>query len=260
MAAVAVITGDQMRHRWYTTRVAEEHELVGVVVEQKRTQPTSDTAPDDALLREHFDERTEAERRFFGAGVPVRDIAPTLAVDHGGSNAPEVADWIAGLGADYLLLFGCSIIREPLLKLFTERTINMHLGLSPYYRGAATNFWPLARGEPECVGATVHLATLSVDAGAILRQARPAMEVEDGAHDIGCRAIVAGVDTLNAAAAAYADASIIPVAQDTGGLLFKNADFDAEAVREMRRRMAKGLIAHYLEHKQERDARRPIVE
>ena len=50
---------------------------------------------------------------------------------------------------DVVLVFGTGILREALLSAFPGRLINIHLGLSPYYRGAGTNFWPLVNGEPE---------------------------------------------------------------------------------------------------------------
>jgi methionyl-tRNA formyltransferase len=137
--------------------------------------------------------------------------------------------------------------------------VNMHLGLSPYYRGAATNFWPLVNGEPECVGATIHLATLSVDAGPILRQARPAIEPEDGAHEIGCRAILAGADAAVGALIDYSNRHLEPRVQSGEGRLYRNKDFDADAVVELWRRLESGMIPDYLADRQRRDERFPIV-
>lgn len=137
--------------------------------------------------------------------------------------------------------------------------MNIHLGLSPYYRGAATNFWPLANGEPELVGATIHLATLTVDAGPILRQARPEIEAGDGAHDVGCRALAAGIAALRDALPAYARGDLEPVAQEPGGRVYKNVDFHARAVAQMRERLASGMLREYLDDAEARRARFPIV-
>ena len=32
--------------------------------------------------------------------------------------------------------------------------INVHLGLSPYYKGSATNFWPFVNNELQFLGVT----------------------------------------------------------------------------------------------------------
>lgn len=263
--AVALV-GDQLRHRWYATLLADQPgvELRGVVSERQPPQPGGATPEEDELVADHFARRREAEERHLGSA---RDWAglgtPVLAVARGDTNTELVADWVRALEPDVLLLYGCGIVRAPLLDLYPGRAVNIHLGLSPYYRGHATNFWPLVNGEPECVGATVHVATLGVDAGGILRQARPAMNSDDGSHDIGCKALVAGARALLDSLPAYAGGELQPVPQPPGGRVYRHADFDAApgaAIAELRRRFAEGMIPAYLERKAERDARFPIVE
>ena len=46
----------------------------------------------------------------------------------------------------------------------------MHGGLSPWYKGGATHFWPTYLIEPEFTGITVHETTKDLDAGAIIHQ------------------------------------------------------------------------------------------
>lgn len=254
------VVGDQLRHRWYLARLSALPglELAGAVIEQKRQLPRGESAEDDAVLSRHFAARGEAEARFFGDAESFEPV-DTLRVPFGGSNDPEVAEWIFAREPDAVSLFGCSIIRDQILEALPDRVVNLHLGLSPYYRGAATNFWPLVRGEPECVGATVHLATLDVDAGPILRQARPSLEPDDGAHDAGCRAIMAGVAALGDVLPAYVGERVQPVAQRSGGLVFRNRDFGPDAVRQLQRRLDAGMIPEYLDDKSRRDSRFPIV-
>ena len=260
--AVVAIVGDGLRHRHVLRRLADDPaiDVRGVVMETKRPQPVADAAELEKVLTAHFSARERAEEAFFGAVGDWEPEADVLRVPFGGSNDDGVAAWVLERSPDALVLFGCSIIREQLLERLPERVVNLHLGLSPYYRGAATNFWPLVNGEPECVGATVHLATLSVDAGPILRQARPAMEAGDGSHEIGCRAILAGAEALATGVPAYMAGGLKPMPQAPGGRVYRNADFDAHAVQELWRRLDEGLVADYLAEKSVRDAARPIVE
>jgi methionyl-tRNA formyltransferase len=157
------------------------------------------------------------------------------------------------------VLYGCGIVREPLLAEWDRRTVNMHLGLSPYYRGHATNFWPLVNGEPECVGATIHLATLDVDAGPVLRQVRPDAAPDDDNHDLGCKTIAAGASALPEALHPFDAGTLEGRAQEPGGRIYRHADFEASAVVELRRRLAEGMVPAYLAEKARRDARYPIV-
>jgi hypothetical protein len=135
----------------------------------------------------------------------------------------------------------------------------MHLGLSPYYRGSSTNFWPLVDGRPECVGVTVHHATLKVDGGNILLQARPDTVIGDSSHDIGCKTIMAGATLLQKV---VASAFCLPggVVQTGGGKLCRRDDFSLAALRLMLKNFEEGMINGYLRNKVSRDAGYPIVE
>ena len=255
------IVGDHLRHRWLVAQLAAHPGLTlrGIVCERQPPAPRGSTADEDALVADHFARRSAAEERHFGAPALEGHGVPVLAVDSGRSNDPEVAAWMGTLGASWLVLFGCSIIREPLLADFENRAVNIHLGLSPYYKGHATNFWPLVNGEPECVGATVHLATLSVDAGPILRQARPDIAAADDSHDIGCKALIAGARALLEGLSAYAVGELEPTPQTGDGRVYRRADFTPAAVEELRERFRSGMIPEYLAHRQAREARFPIV-
>jgi methionyl-tRNA formyltransferase len=261
---VVALVGDHLRHRWYASQLAlsDAVELRGVVSERQPPQPSGRDEVEDELVADHFARRRAAEERHFGGAPGWEELgAPFLAVERGETNSQPTARWVDEHEPELLALYGCGIIRAPLLE--DHEAVNIHLGLSPYYKGHATNFWPLVNGEPECVGATVHLATLDVDAGPILRQARPLVVPEDDSHDIGCKALAAGVDALLDALPAYAARTLDPVAQQAGGRIYRHADFDAapgEAIAELRRRFAAGMIPNYLAEKALRDAQFPIVE
>ena len=223
-----------------------------LVRESKGDRPT--------VMAEHLRERDEAEARYFGDHREL-DHPSVLDVGVGESNAPETHAFLEKLSPDVVLLFGTSIIEPPILSDYEGRILNMHLGLSPYYRGAATNFWPLVRGEPECVGVTVHHAILKVDAGAILHQVRPELAPDDGPHDVGCKAIVAGARAVVSTLERFRQAPSQGAPQERGrGLLFRRRDFSAEAVEQMRANFRAGMLPRYLASKAERDAAHPLVE
>jgi folate-dependent phosphoribosylglycinamide formyltransferase PurN len=259
---IVALVGDFLRHRWYAARFANDprFELRAVVSERQPAARSGETEQENRLIADHFAQRDKAEEEFFGDAPAWEELGETRQVERGATNEEPTAAWVRSFDPTYLVLYGSSIIREPLLAEFSDRTVNIHLGLSPYYKGHATNFWPLVNGEPECVGATIHLATLSVDAGPILRQVRPDPEAGDGSHELGCKAIIAGSRAHRDAVAAHAAEALEPKAQEAGGRLYKRADFSAAAVEEMRRRFADGMIADYLRDKPARDDRFPIVE
>jgi len=98
------------------------------------------------------------------------------------------------LKADVAMIFGCGMIREPLYSALPHDAINMHLGLSPRYRGSATLFWPFYFMEPGYAGATFHHIISEPDAGEIIHQIVPDMQIDDGIHDIGAKTVITGAE------------------------------------------------------------------
>lgn len=260
---VLLITSDQVRHRYAATQLAQRLNLVGIVSEAKAPSVIAPLAPspaEQAVFTQHFAERDEVERRFIGTSATFPDTA-VLSLTHGTSNDQTTFEWVQAQRPDLLLLYGSSIIKAPLLEHYDQRIINLHLGLSPYYRGSGTNFWPLVNRQPECVGATIHLAVLRVDAGAVLAQVRPPAERADRAHELGTKTIIAALAAMPQVVAQYLTGQITPQAQRTDiGSVFKQKDFNAAAVEQMWRHLADGMMSEYLAAEPERRLAYPIIE
>lgn len=258
---IIVITGNKLRHRFFINTLAEKLSVVGVVEERKRYLGKSAVEDDDEIIKEHFRQRDEKEEEYFkGHSAITLDKKDVLPVSFGMSNTQEVFDWVNRREPGVIVLYGCSIIKTPLLAHYEGKMINMHLGLSPYYKGAGTNFWPLVNQEPECVGVTLHLPTLQVDGGPVLGQVRPEMYSADTSHDIGCRAICAGVSALTRTIPLFLNKELYARKQSGEGRIYKNRDFNADAVRKMRENFKKGMIKEYLQNKPARDEKFPILE
>jgi len=259
--SIIVMTGDGLRHRFFVNHLIKNLNIIGVVFEMKSNLPRSKDKESNEIITQHFRERDETEERYFGSNdkffMPSSNI---LEVQTGESNSPAVAKWINKHNPDYIILYGTSIIRDPLLSLFKGRIINMHLGLSPYYRGAGTNFWPLVNREPECVGATIHLAVLEVDSGPILAQVRPNPEVKDRCHDLGCKTIIAGTELMPRCLLNYHCKKLIPKPQTEKGYLYRKRDFNAQAVKKMWHNFETGMMQEYLQNMDEKRKKFPIIE
>ena len=76
------------------------------------------------------------------------------------------------LNSDIFIVFGSSFIKKDLVNfLIDHKALNIHLGISPYYRGTDCNFWALFDNNPHLVGATIHLLSKGLDSGPILYHA-----------------------------------------------------------------------------------------
>lgn len=259
---LVILTSNGKRHKFFANFLIERFNVVGIVTEKKRPLAATAAVEEESTVMEHKKRIKESEEKYFGQyekfNLPEENI---LALDFGQINSELAFKWIADRQPDYIILYGTDIIRPPLLSHFENKIINMHLGLSPYYRGSATNFWALAEGEPEGVGATIHLAVQKVDAGSILAQVRPEISPGDDDQDIGNKTIIAGTKLMAECIVRYAEGRLVPQPQNlTIGKIFKKKDFNAQAVLKMRENFARGMIKNFLDHKAARLAKYPIVE
>ena len=257
-----LVTADGLRHKYVAKCLSNDLNLLGVVSEAKKPFSADQSNEKGRRIIDHFNNLDEAENKYF-ADVSYHNLdnIEKLPIPNGEVNQDYVFDWINARNPQYLVLYGSGIVRERLLNKFDKRCINMHLGLSPYYRGSGTNLWPLVNNEPECVGVTIHLAVLDVDAGAILRQVRPRPAVKDTVHDLGCKTIKAGAENLGKTIIAYHNHDIFPVTQDlTIGKVYKRKDFNSDALVKIYENHEKGMMEDYVENMDERLKNFPIVE
>ena len=254
-----VLTSTMRRHNFVANTLAGRMEVAGVWQEEKSFQPLRYAASDDdeAVIAAHFEARDTSEAAYFAADDAVR--APVHLVPPGGCNARDQIDAMRRLRPDVVLVFGTGLLQQPLIDACPGAMINIHLGLSPFYRGAGTNFWPLVNGEPEYCGATIHFIDAGIDSGPIVAHVRPYIRRGDGPHDIGNKTIVAAAQALAAAAAAHVASPLSGVAQTGEGRLYHRSHFSAAAVRQLYANVAHGMIEDYLEHRSARDAKVPLV-
>ena len=253
---VIVLTSTFLRHQYVVNQLARRLDVVGVWQEEKSFQPLkyASTTEDERVVQAHFDARDASEEAWFVADATLHvGGARVVRVPPGACSDPTEVAAMRALEPDVALVFGTGILRQPFIEAFAGRIINLHLGLSPYYRGAGTNFWPLVNREPEYVGATIHYLDAGIDTGPIIAHVRPGVLPEDGPHEFGNRAIVAAVACLADATLAHVAGRVRAVPQTGGGRLYQRKDFTAAAVLALQRNFASGMVPEYLADKARRD-------
>ncbi len=264
---IVILTGAELRHTFVRKAMAlapgisvKRTYCEGTEKSLLRMVETQDSS-NNARLR-HLAAREASEHDFFAALV---GLAPDRSNPHflpkGEINDPHHANDIAALEPDLLAAYGCSLIREPLLSRFEGRFLNVHLGLSPYYRGSGTNFWPLVQGRPEFVGATFMYIDAGIDTGAIIHQIRATVLPDDTPHQIGNRLI-------RDVALVYAEVirqfhrlepmTPLPIPEDEQ--VCRKKDFDEDSVATLYRNFENGMVAKYLKNREARCAAVPILE
>jgi methionyl-tRNA formyltransferase len=108
-----------------------------------------------------------------------------------GFDAARVTAVIAEVKPDILAVYGTRKIPDTILEL-APLALNMHTGVSPYYRGTACAFWPLHNNDPANLGATVHSCTSVLDGGAIFAVRRLSLDRSDTLDTVFAKAVAVG--------------------------------------------------------------------
>ena len=132
------------------------------------------------LMETYFENVVSAERKLFGLPTFIMGNVRFLSMKKGDLNHLEREVLEDCLHSDAYVIFGASYIKGWLIDhLVANNAINIHMGLSPYYRGSSCNFWALYDDNPHYVGATIHRISKGLDSGPILYHCLPVFKGED---------------------------------------------------------------------------------
>ena len=176
----------------------------------------------------------EAETEIFGGMrfTSFKSASMVLAMDE--ISTLNIDDLSILMDCDLFVVFGCGIIKGPIADfLFARKAINLHMGLSPFFRGSACNFWAQYFGFPEFVGATIHYLSASVDNGTVIKRVVP-IELTDDGFQNGMLAVVSGQKAILDIAKHGTTSDQLTVIHKDEKLikLSKRADFDERVVSE----------------------------
>lgn len=125
-------------------------------------------------------------------GIPGRFVAPgPFRTKMSPEAEGEIVRLLEEARVDFVVLAGfMRVIKEPLLRAFPGRILNIHPSLLPEFRGLEAWRQALEAGVPEA-GCTVHLVDAGVDTGKILGQSRVPVLPGDAAETLHARIQIA---------------------------------------------------------------------
>lgn len=149
------------------------------------------------IMQDYFLHMTQSERRIFGDVSFSGPKTQLLPIKNGDLNRLDRVHLKQALNSDLYIIFGGSYIKGWLLDhLVSHGALNIHMGISPYYRGTACNFWAMYDNKPGFVGATIHKLSGGLDSGNILYHAVPAVKKDDNIFDFTMRSVEAAHECL----------------------------------------------------------------
>jgi hypothetical protein len=233
---VTVFTSNQPRHLALIDSLSSMAKTVYAVLECNTVFPgrVADFFPKSKVMQDYFARVTEAEIGVFGLTRFSQSNVRTLSIKMGDLNSLGLVPFRQALASDIFVVFGASYIKSPLIDVLTEKkAINIHMGVSPYYRGSSCNFWALYDNRPDLVGATVHVLTKGLDSGPMLFHALPRATPIDPFR-LGMEAVRSAHQGLLSYLTKGQNSGPTPVIQDRSKEIryTKKTDFTDEVVQE----------------------------
>lgn len=229
---IMFLTGNHPRHLYLARVLARTGCLQALVLETREAHvpvpPAGLATPTRALFVRHFADREMAESRHFNgpAGNDPLATIDTHAVSLEELNGPKTWALIERHRPDLLLSYGVHKLTPETLGRAPRLRWNVHGGLSPWYRGVITHFWPSYFLQPQLTGMTLHETTEAIDGGNIVHQTAAPLVRGDGIHDLACRAVTAFAQELpELVARVAADRQHAPVVPTTSGRIWRNSDW-----------------------------------
>jgi hypothetical protein len=173
---ITLFTSNKNRHNYLINLLSEVSDELFVIQECDTIFPgvTSSHYQASPIMKRYFENVDNAQSKLFGNSYVNNlkkniKILPILSGDLNKCSIDLLSDF---LKSDAYVVFGSSYIKGELADFLVEqRAINIHAGVSPYYRGTDCNFWALYDDNPHLVGTSIHLLSKGLDSGPMLYHA-----------------------------------------------------------------------------------------
>lgn len=235
---VLLFSGSHSRHLFVLQKLLKLDATFRVVVMERESLlpslPENISKHDLTNFSRHFKKRFEIESGAFGelTHQSVYSGIDKFVCQPHELNSKATVEFVKKEPADVCIVFGSDLIKGKLLESLPELSLNFHLGLSPWYRGSATLFWPFVFMEPQCAGTTIHKIVTEADAGEVLHQSVPTLKKGMGIHDVGLATVFRGsIDLVQALNNLVNGVELKFTAQRTMGRLFLTRDFEPQHLR-----------------------------
>ena len=173
---ITLFTSNSLRHKYLVYLLSKICSKLYVIQENKTLFPgkLKSRYKLSKKIEKYFDDVKVSEKKLFKIPNFQTKNIKYFQLAYGDLSFIQINELKEFLKSDLYIVFGASFIKGKLLRyLIKKKAINIHMGVSPFYRGTDCNFWALLDLNPHLVGATVHMLSKSIDGGKVLFHAFP---------------------------------------------------------------------------------------
>ncbi|MDA9283125.1 formyltransferase family protein [Amylibacter sp.] len=249
-----LFSGSHSRHFYIHDALIKLGYEVKAVIMQREAElpdPPNLCPPEEQVLfNTHFNDRNVVEREIYG-DIAISDVfadVDTLYCTPDTLNGPKTEAFIQSFKPDVAFVFGVNLLHENILKILPYSNFNLHLGLSPWYRGSATLFWPFYFLQPQFAGATLHRLAIGADSGEIFKQFVPTLIPGDGIHQHAARVVLeARRHVIDLVEEMMRNPKLDGTVQKSTGRIFLTRDFQPSHLRLIYNEFNNRIIDEYLD-------------
>ena len=250
---ILLLSGTHSRHLYYFSKIiSTNHNFTSLVMERETLMPDEPIGIDsiDRInFKKHFESRLETELNGYGdlnAEEVFKNIK-TMFCKPDEFNKEKVIKYVSREKYDLCLIFGTDLIKENLMSVLPNKSINLHLGISPYFKGSATLFWPFYFLMPQFCGATFHLITNEPDAGKILHHSTPKLSKGEKIHEVAVNVVKSATEDMVKLISNKKIENWNFYSQKNIGKLFLESDFHPSHLRIIYNEHKNLIVDKYLE-------------
>ena len=176
-----LITGNQNRHLSIAAEIIDNYKVTWIRYKRKLVPQATEKSSEflNIHLKNLIDDEKAAigyyEMSYIEKKSNIHQIIDVSGVDEFNQKSFELIK-DTKLREKATLIYGSGIIREKLMNILPKPLINIHGGISPYFKGSSTLLYALALCQPELLGMTIHEIDSGIDSGDIYCHLLPKLE------------------------------------------------------------------------------------
>ena len=265
MKKIVIFTSDEVRHKYFRYYLSNQKKINVL----KTFSVKGKSLREFLILKnkltgnkiKHLKLRHQTENLYFREYIKKKiDKSNNSFCKKSFLSSKKCLNKIKNLNPDLIIVYGSSIIKGAILKEYKKKIINIHLGLSPYYTGSGTNFFPFVNNEPQFAGATFMFLDEGIDTGEIIHQIRARILKNDNIHKIGNRLIKDDCKNYSQIIINFNKIKKIKTKIiKKKHLYYRKRDFTNKSLEQMNYNFKTGMIKKYLNRKQIIDKKFPLI-
>ena len=245
---IILITSDGLRHKYLASKLNKNKSIKLLKIFIEKNSKTKKSQFNSKVLKSYLYERNYYEKKFFYDYVKYnynKKLETNLLEEQ--LNTEEFLSELNKYKPDFIISFGCSVIKGNIIKMYKNKFINIHLGLSPHMRGIGTNIFPIYLNKIELLGATIMFISEKIDGGKIIHHIVPNLSKSENIHEIGFNIVK---KTFSMLIKILLSGKVIKAKKlkNINGHYFKRKDFTEQVLKQVKINLNSGIIKKHLKN------------